>query len=44
MQQAKHRVQDEECSPNEMKAVVYTAVSLLGGLVTIGLGLLVILI
>jgi hypothetical protein len=45
MREAKYRmIQDEECSASEMKGVVYTALSLLGGLVSISIGLAVILI
>jgi hypothetical protein len=35
---------DRECSENEMKAVVYTALTLLGGLIFLGTSLIVMII
>ncbi len=34
---------DCECSETEMKGVAYTVLSLLGGLITLGVGLLIML-
>lgn len=34
---------DCECSEGEMKGVAYTAISLVGGIITLGVGLLLIL-
>lgn len=39
-----HINHDDECSETEMKDVAYAALSLLGGIVFVGVGLVVILI